>query len=113
MTLWRNHGSCQKRARLSQADVILKMLREKRAQGKALELPEIMACGIAQHSARFNELKARGFKIDNEMERDTDGRVLSRYYLRFDPDRQADQDSRAQLKNSLFGDISPDRTYLQ
>jgi hypothetical protein len=100
---WRNHeatprqqrlafGAQRRRGRRSQADVILQLLRERGAQGKALELPEIMAQGIAQHSARFSELKERGFKIENEMERDTDGRVLSRYYLRFDPETERHRD---------------------
>lgn len=98
MSLWRDHEatprqqrlvfgpSRKKRARPSQADVLLQLLREKRAQGKALELPEIKALGIYQHSARFSELKERGVVWENEMEHDAAGRVLSRYYLKFDPE---------------------------
>lgn len=52
-----------------QTELIAK-LREARAEGKSLELPEIMHLGIAQHSARFNELRARGFVIENELQRD-------------------------------------------
>jgi hypothetical protein len=63
------------------------MLRQARASGAAVELPQIMAAGIAQHGARFNELRTRGFEIVNETERGTDGRVLSRYWLRHDPER--------------------------
>ena len=48
---------------------------------------EIMRAGIAQFTARIFELRERGFRIDNEMQRSTDGRVLSRYWLRFDPER--------------------------
>jgi hypothetical protein len=62
------------------------MLRTARAQGRALELPEIMAAGIAQHGARFNEIRARGFVVENETRRAEDGRTLSRYFLRHDPD---------------------------
>jgi hypothetical protein len=51
----------RKRARPTQADVIVELLREKRALGKPLELPEIMAVGIAQHGARLNELRSRRF----------------------------------------------------
>jgi len=58
-----------------------------RVSGRALDLPEIMALGIAQHGARLNELRLRAFVIENEMERDSEGRVLSRYWLRFDPER--------------------------
>jgi hypothetical protein len=46
-----------------------------------------MQAGIAQHGARFKELRDQGFEITNEMERSADGVVLSRYWLRFDPER--------------------------
>lgn len=38
-------------------------------------------------AARFKELREQGFEIVNEMERTVDGVVLSRYWLRFDPER--------------------------
>jgi hypothetical protein len=99
-SLWRDHeatprqehllfGRRKQTDRLTQADVLLTMLREARALGRALELPEIMRAGIAQHGARFNELRSRGFVIENELERAHDGRVLSRYWLRFDPERDS------------------------
>lgn len=75
------------RVRLSQADLLVAMFRQARAEGRALDLPEIMAAGIAQHGARLTELRARGFVIENELGRTPDGRVLSRYWLRFDPER--------------------------
>ena len=81
--LWRHHG----RSGISQADVLLSMLRHARTNGRAVQLPEIMGAGIAQHGARFNELRRRGFSIRNETERSHDGRVLSRYYLEHDPER--------------------------
>lgn len=94
--LWRNHEATanqqeiafpkSKAGRPTQADVLLAMIREVRRNGKPLELPEIMRAGIAQHGARFAELRERGFVIENEMER-TVARVLSRYWLRFDPER--------------------------
>jgi hypothetical protein len=65
--------------------MIVELLREKRALGKPLELPEIMRVGIAQHGARFAELRERGFVIENEMER-SEARVLSRYWLHHDPE---------------------------
>jgi hypothetical protein len=63
------------------------MLRKARGAGAAVQLPEIMAAGIAQHGARLNELRARGFVIENELKRAPDGRVFSRYWLRFDPEQ--------------------------
>src|SRR4051812_20429256 len=96
--LWRDHPAAPRQAhfhfresksfrRATQADLILSMLRKARDAGKAVELPEIMAAGVAQHGARFNELRSRGFQIENKLERDTAGRVLSRYFLRHDPER--------------------------
>ncbi len=96
--LWHDHPATPRQAELAfrsgrkhtrptQADMIIQLLRDKGALGKPLELPEIMAAGIAQHGARFNELRQRGFVIENELERAADGRVLSRYWLRYDPER--------------------------
>jgi secreted protein with Ig-like and vWFA domain len=76
-----------KRTRPTQAEVIAALLREKRAMGKPLELTEILATGIAQFGARILELRRRGFGIENELERAADGRVLSRYWLECDPER--------------------------
>ena len=94
--LWRNHESTprqreitfpktKRQGRPTQSDVLLAMLRKARSGGKALELPEIMRAGIAQHGARLTELRERGFLIENDMER-TPTRVLSRYWLRHDPE---------------------------
>ena len=77
----------RKRSRPPQADVIVELLREKRVLAKPLELPEIMAAGIAQHGARMKEIRQRGFVIRNELERSPDGRVFSRYWLEFDPEQ--------------------------
>jgi|SRR5215469_943104 len=96
--LWHDHAATprqeqlifkagRKRARPTQADLIVELLREKRALGEPLELPEIMRVSIAQHGARFNELRSRGFVIENELDRDTLGVVRSRYWLRHDPER--------------------------
>jgi hypothetical protein len=76
----------RQRVRTTQADLLLGMLRSARASQKSLSLPEIMCAGIAQHGARFHELRSRGFVIANETERTQDGRVLSRYVLRHDPE---------------------------
>jgi hypothetical protein len=98
MSLWRNHPAPSsqqtltfliktRRKQVTQADVLLHALRHARSSGRALELPEIMGLGIAQHGARLNELRSHAFVIENEMERNAEGRVLSRYWLRFDPER--------------------------
>ena len=47
--------------------------------------------GIAQHSARLFEIRKRGFVVENQTERAADGRVLSRYWLRYDPERDGKQ----------------------
>ena|SRR5665213_2414822 len=98
MKLWHDHPAtprqqilpCTKERRrrqtLTQADVLIGMLRAARANRKPLELQAIMKAGIAQHGARFKELRERGFDITNEMERTADGVVLSRYWLRHDPE---------------------------
>lgn len=96
--LWREHQATPKqrlilrsgsgRKRQTQADLLTAMLREARSSGKPLDLPAIMQAGIAQHSARFNEIRARGFVVENELERDSSGMVRSRYWLRFDPERE-------------------------
>jgi hypothetical protein len=96
--LWRDHPATprqeqlvfqpsRKRIRRTQADSIIELLREKRSQGKPLELPEIMAAGIAQHGARFYEIRSRGFVVENELDRDSRGIVRSRYWLRYDPEQ--------------------------
>ena len=77
--------------RPTQTELLTAKLRESRAVGRALELPEIMSLGIAQHGARFNEIRSRGFVIHNEIERTDDGRVLSRYFLKFDPEQDGEQ----------------------
>ena len=103
MTLWRDHPATPNQQSLSpnrktrrrkhptQADVLIEMLRTARANCTPLELPSVMGAGIAQHGARFKELRDRGFEIDNEMERTANGVVLSRYWFRFDPERDGAQ----------------------
>jgi hypothetical protein len=65
------------------------MLRAALVKHLPLELPEIMRAGIAQHGARFKEIREQGFEIRNEMERTAEGVVLSRYFLVFDPEVDA------------------------
>ncbi len=84
--LWQDYPS--RDGRHTQAAVLLQMLRDARANRTAVPLPSIMAAGIAQHGARLNELRSRGFVIENEIERAGNGRVHSRYWLRFDPEQE-------------------------
>jgi hypothetical protein len=96
--LWHDHvatprqrkivfSKTKRNGRRTQADVLLAMLRQTRANNKAVELPDIMHVGIAQHGARLNEIRSRGFIVENELDRDKTGVVRSRYWLRFDPER--------------------------
>jgi hypothetical protein len=100
--LRRNHGAtrCQGRLPFPHVDslskqrsgptkrtVLLTLLLDARVVGRVVQLPEIMALGMAQHGALFNELRSLGFEIRNEIERSADGRVLSRYSLAHDPER--------------------------
>lgn len=76
--------------RPTQTELLIAKLREARAEGRALELPEITRLGIAQHSTPLSEPRSRGFVIEKELQRNSTGRVLSRYPLRFDPERRDD-----------------------
>ena len=71
--------------RQNQTELLIQKLREARAEGRALELPAIMALGIAQHGARMKEIRNRGFKVINELE-SIEGVLHSRYWLLFDPE---------------------------
>jgi len=73
-----------------QTELLIGELRKARAEGRALELPEIMRLGIAQHGARMKEIRDRGFKVVNELE-SVKGVLHSRYWLLFDPERDEAQ----------------------
>jgi hypothetical protein len=76
--------------RPSQTELLIAKLRESRAEGRALELPEIMHLGIVQHGARIQEIRSRGFRVINELE-SVEGVLHSRYWLLFDPERDGAQ----------------------
>ena len=76
--------------RPTQTEILIDKLREARAAGRALELPEIMRLGIAQHGARMNEIRNRGFRVINELE-SIEGVLHSRYWLIHDPERDGAQ----------------------
>ena len=79
----------KRRKHVTQADLLIAMLRDARNKSIPLQLPEIMRAGIAQHGARLKEIREQGFGVRNEMERTADGVVLSRYWLTFDPEVDA------------------------
>jgi hypothetical protein len=74
--------------RVTQSDVMLRLLRDARSENRSLTLPQILDTHIAQFTARIYELRKRGFTIENEMERNS-GTVRSSYRLIFDPERDA------------------------
>ena len=76
--------------RPTQTELLIAKLRERRDEGKALELPEIMRLGVAQHGARMKEIRDRGFKVINELE-SIKGVLHSRYWLIHDPERDGAQ----------------------
>lgn len=71
------------RKRTSQRQRLIGLLRSRKFQ--PVSLPEIQRLGIAQHSARFNELRELGFIIRNTMEHAADGTVHSYYTLVAEP----------------------------
>jgi hypothetical protein len=78
-------GTRKRRKPVTQAEVLIGLLRDRCARKTALELPDIMRAGIAQHGVRFKEIRERGFVVRNEMERTADG-IHSRYWLEHDPE---------------------------
>lgn len=93
--LWEGHQPTLRQTHLvfrngepptTQADLLLYVSRRARKPGRALALPEIMRVGIAPHGARFDELRARGSVIENEITHRKRG-VLSRYVLAHDPEQ--------------------------
>lgn len=88
--------NCGLRDRPTQTDLLISKLREARFESKALELPEIMRLGIAQHGARMKEIRERGFKVINELE-SINGVLHSRYWLMCDPERDGGKNESATL----------------
>jgi hypothetical protein len=70
----------QRHGRITQADLILSLLRAARARGTPLSLPEILGLGVAQYSARLKELRDAGHVIQNRLKR-IDGVTHSWYEL--------------------------------
>ena len=88
-----------------------------------IPLPEILALGFAQFGARLLEIRRDGHSILNKIEH-KDGKVLSWYKLIACADRRAG--SRGSLPPiggseptpldsavTLFGNLSPDRSYRE
>jgi hypothetical protein len=80
--------------RLSQQQIVSQLLRRARADGRDVEVPELMRAGVAHFTARIFELRRRGFVILNHQSRDASGRVRSRYTLAVDPEQQSNAEDR-------------------
>jgi hypothetical protein len=91
-----------------------------KALGDRVPLPKILALSV-QYNARLHELRKLGFRIDNERER-VDGQVRSCYRLILDSQESPKSKSEAgdapisqdnPQSETLFGDISRDRSYVE
>ncbi len=69
----------EKQMKLTQRDRVLRLLVE--ANGREVELLDILALRIGQYNARILELRAEGHDIRNRMETRYDGVKLSWYRL--------------------------------
>jgi hypothetical protein len=67
---------------------------------KRVPLPQIQAVAGAQHGCRLMEIRARGYVVENVVER-ANGEVHSWYVLRAEPGEEI----------SLFGDLRPHQEY--
>jgi hypothetical protein len=85
------------------------------AHGAEVGLPQILSLQISQFGARLKELRALGFDIQNRQEHHG-GQTHSFYRLVSGPSTPAPAFAPAPSftkADSLFGDISPDRSYLE
>jgi hypothetical protein len=85
-----------------------------KARGGRVPLPEILACS-AQYGARIYELRKLGFRILNERER-VNGQLHTWFRLISGPTTPSNQEflqQKSETGDSLFGDLSRDRTYLE
>ena len=69
----------------SQRERLLRALRDARADGRPVTVPEILAMGIAAFGRRISELRQLGCVIRNRMRRGKGGKIHSDYHLVFDP----------------------------
>jgi hypothetical protein len=93
------------------AEILAKLIN---ARGARVPLPEIFACA-AQYGSRIFELRKMGFRILNERER-VNGQLHTWFRLISGPTAPSNQESghqKSETRDSLFGDLSPDRTYLE
>lgn len=101
-------------ARSTQCSRLLSLLKSR--QGLWVPLPDILALGFSQFGARLLEIRRDGHTILNKTEH-RDGKVLSWYKLV--PNQNSAKtvvesgDHHIGATGSLFGDISPDRTYAE
>jgi hypothetical protein len=77
------------------------------ARGAWVELPKILALGIAQYNSRLFELRRMGFRIENRREG-------KHSWFRLVTGPTVPDCTRSQPDNdSLFGNIAPDRSYRE
>jgi hypothetical protein len=94
-------------SRGTQRDRILGLFQSR--PGQWIGLPEILALGFAQFGARIYELRREGYTIENKTEH-RDGKTLSWY--RFSGPRSGALKVKVRpAAATLFGDMSPDRSY--
>jgi hypothetical protein len=107
--------------RKTQCDQLLAQLTAAAERGEEVGLPEILSLRIAQYGTRLKELRGEGHIIHNRTER-RDGRVLSWYRLVSKPATSQPQNTLRNTRQSqtsptetasLFGDLSPDRSYAE
>jgi hypothetical protein len=97
----------------SQRDRLLTLLKGRR--GEWVALPQVMDVGGAQYNARVFELRGLGYRITN-LTQESDGVRWSWFRLEIGsaPTRPTPTPTApAPQPDSLFGDISPDRSYRE
>ena len=98
------------------------------ARGREVPLTEIMGLRIAQYAARICELRKLGFRIPRPRIEVVNGQKHTFYRLDSGPPveknaprslpesnarSQPKPDTKAHIPQTLFGDITPDRSYME
>jgi hypothetical protein len=104
---------CASHNKACQRDRLLALLRSR--AGDWVPLPDILALGIAQYSARIYELRREGYRIESKGER-RDGVRYTWFRLATNPTLDVVSQLRSiaeppTREKSLFGDLSPAPRY--
>jgi len=105
----------------TQEERILDLLRRgrERSPGGWVTLPEILDLRISQYGARIFGLRQKGFEIQNDDSQRRGDVVCSRFRLVSEPGEAGRiENARGEMEpanttGSLFGELRPDRTYLE